>query len=116
MRPTDRLGAARLLPWAEKRSIAAGERLCGADDGALYLLYVGAMSVTSHNGLLDSHEETAMIFPGAFFNLDQLFVEMGVLPGPASTVGALALEDSVVLRVSQPRFRRLPHRRLRPRG
>ena len=116
VRPTDPLGAARLLPWAEKRSLAAGERVCGAGDGgALYLLYVGAMSVSSHNGLLDSRVDTAIIFPGAFFNLDQLFVAMGVLPGPASTVGAVALEPSVVLRVSQTSFRALPHRRLRPR-
>jgi CRP-like cAMP-binding protein len=32
---------------------------------------------------------------------------MGVLPGPASTVGAVAIKDSVVLRVSQLNFRKL---------
>ena len=34
VRPTDPLGAARLLPWAEKISIPAGEHVCGSGDGA----------------------------------------------------------------------------------
>ena len=89
---------ARLMPWAQKLTITAGEEFCGPDDTNLYMLYDGEVSVKLRDGSQMS------FFKGSFFNLDQLLISVGALPGIPSTKSAMASTDTLLLVLSQANF------------
>ena len=89
---------ARLMPWTEKVTMIAGEELCGPEDTNLYMLYDGEVSVKLRDGSQMS------IFKGSFFNLDQLLISVGALPGIPSTTLATASTDTLLLVLSQANF------------
>jgi len=99
VRPDEKtFSSARLMPWTDKVNLSAGAALCAEGDNNLYLLYSGEV-LLQHRG-----NAAFTIFAGSFFNLDGLLGAVGSLPGPSSTIGAVATKDSVVLQVSVETF------------
>ena len=88
------LGPSHLLQWAEKVVVSKGDEIVsdkedetveGIDD-ALYLLFRGRVEDT----------DGSTVYPGAFFNTECLYMP----PGAGEPVPAVAVEDSVLLRLS----------------
>ena len=96
-----RFSSARLQPWAQMINLPAAEEFCGEDDDNLYMLYAGEVQIRGRDGKDHS------IFTGSFFNIDQLLISIGALPGLPSTLGGHATKDSSVLLISRSQFTKM---------